>query len=65
VKVSRGVRGAFIVAFFRGAVYLWRSGAVAPSSVKVWLESLGPVASLIAVAAFIAGAFVGLPGWRS
>lgn len=66
MKLSRTLRraalGVFIVAFVVGAVYLWRSGKVTPTSVQAWLESLGPAAPLLFVGAFVAGAFVGLPG---
>ncbi len=51
-----------VVAFVAGAVYLWRTGAVTPASVRAWLDSLGPAAPLIFIGAFIGGAFVGLPG---
>ncbi|MDQ3363937.1 MAG: VTT domain-containing protein [Myxococcota bacterium] len=66
VKLSRTARrvllGGFVVAFVIGAVYLWRTGAVTPAKVGAWLESLGPAAPLIFIAAFLGGAFVGLPG---
>jgi uncharacterized membrane protein YdjX (TVP38/TMEM64 family) len=56
------VLGAFVVAFVVGAAYLWSTGAVTPSSIKAWLESLGPAAPALFIAAFVGGAFVGLPG---
>lgn len=55
------ILGLFVVAFVAGAVYLWRTGAVTPLSVKAWLESLGPAAPVIFIGAFVAGVFVGLP----
>ncbi|MBA3464321.1 MAG: VTT domain-containing protein [Deltaproteobacteria bacterium] len=58
----RIILGLFIVAFVVGGVYLWRSGAVTPTTVAAWLESLGPAAPALFVAAFVAGAFIGLPG---
>lgn len=60
--VSRVLLGMFVVAFVVGAVYLWRTGAVTPTSVAAWLESLGPGAPVLFIAAFVAGSFVGLPG---
>lgn len=60
--VRRALLGTFLVAFVAGAAYLWRTGAVTPTSVRGWLDSLGPGAPAIAIAAFVAGAFVGLPG---
>ena len=66
MKLSRAVRrvilGLFVVAFVAGAVYLWRTGAVTPWTVAVWLDSLGSAAPVIFIVAFIAGSFVGLPG---
>ena len=58
----RVVLGMFVVAFIIGAVYLWRTGLVTPTSVDEWLESLGPGAPAIFIAAFVGGAFIGLPG---
>jgi len=58
-RVALGVLGA---AFITGAIYLWRTGSVTPSSVRDWLDSLGPAAPALFVLAFIAGSFVGLPG---
>jgi uncharacterized membrane protein YdjX (TVP38/TMEM64 family) len=43
-------------------VYLWRTGAVTPTSVRAWLDSLGPGAPALFIVAMVAGAFVGLPG---
>jgi uncharacterized membrane protein YdjX (TVP38/TMEM64 family) len=66
VALSRTVRrvilGLFVALFVAGAVYLWRTGAVTPTKVGAWLESLGPGAPAIFVGAFVAGSFVGLPG---
>lgn len=60
--VRRVILGALLVAFVAGAIYLWRTGSVTPSSVRDWLESLGPKGPLLFVVAFVAGSFVGLPG---
>jgi len=66
MKVSRTARrlvlGLFVGAFVGGAVYLWLTGAVTPTIVAAWLESLGPTAPALFIAAFVAGSFVGLPG---
>lgn len=66
MAISRAVRraflGAFIVGFVGGAVYLWRTGAVTPSSVRAWLDSLGPAAPALFLGAMVLGAFVGMPG---
>ena len=66
VAVSRRARrvsiGVFIVAFVIGAAYLWRTGALTPASVAAWLDSLGPAAPLLFIAAMVGGAFVGAPG---
>jgi uncharacterized membrane protein YdjX (TVP38/TMEM64 family) len=45
-----------------GAIYLWRTGNMTPTAVKDWLDSLGPAAPALFIAAMIAGAFLGLPG---
>jgi uncharacterized membrane protein YdjX (TVP38/TMEM64 family) len=58
----RVLLGVFIVAFVAGAVYLWQTGAVTPTTIREWLESLGPAAPALFIAAFVGGAFVGLPG---
>jgi len=58
----RAALGVLVVAFVTGAVYLWRTGAVTPSTVRDWLDSLGPGAPILFVLAFVAGSFVGLPG---
>lgn len=58
----RVILGLFVIAFVTGAVYLWRTGAVTPFTVKAWLDSLGPAAPLIFIVACVAGAFIGLPG---
>lgn len=60
--LRRVVLGVFVAAFVAGAVYLWQTGAVTPTSVRDWLDSLGPAAPAIFIGAFIAGSFVGLPG---
>lgn len=61
-NLRRALLGALVVAFVCGAVYLWRTGSVTPSSIRAWLESLGPAAPLLFVGAFVLGSFVGLPG---
>jgi uncharacterized membrane protein YdjX (TVP38/TMEM64 family) len=58
----RAILGGFIVAFVVGAIYLWSTGAVTPRTVGAWLDSLGPAAPALFVAAMVGGAFVGLPG---
>ncbi|MBA2543166.1 MAG: VTT domain-containing protein [Deltaproteobacteria bacterium] len=60
--IRRAVLGVFGVAFVTGAIYLWRTGAVTPTSVRDWLDSLGPAAPALFVLAFVLGSFVGLPG---
>jgi uncharacterized membrane protein YdjX (TVP38/TMEM64 family) len=66
VTLSRNLRramlGVLVVAFLGGAVYLWRTGSVTPTSIRDWLDSLGPVAPVLFVGAFVLGSFVGLPG---
>lgn len=61
-RLRRFVLGTLIAAFVGGAIYLWRTGAVTPDSVRAWLESLGSAAPILFVLAFVAGSFVGLPG---
>lgn len=58
----RIILGILVVAFVVGAVYLWRTGAVTPTSIRDWLDDLGPAAPPLFVVAFVLGAFVGLPG---
>ena len=58
-RVALGLLG---VAFVGGAIYLWQTGSVTPTSIRDWLESLGPGAPILFVLAFVAGSFVGLPG---
>ena len=58
----RAILGGFVVAFVGGAIYLWRTGAVTPSTVRDWLLSLGPGAPALFIAAMVGGAFLGLPG---
>jgi uncharacterized membrane protein YdjX (TVP38/TMEM64 family) len=60
--VRRTALALFVIAFVTGGVILWRTGAVTPSSVDAWLDSLGSAAPAIFIGAFVAGAFVGLPG---
>lgn len=58
----RVILGLFVLAFVVGAIYLWRTGAVTPTTVAAWVESLGPAAPALFIAAFVAGSFIGLPG---
>lgn len=60
--LRRVILGVFAAVFVGGAIYLWRTGAVTPTTVKEWLESLGPAAPALFIAAMVGGAFVGLPG---
>ena len=66
MAVSRATRrlvlGVLAAAFVVGAVYLWSTGAVTPTSVAAWLDSLGPAAPLLFVGGMVGGAFIGLPG---
>jgi uncharacterized membrane protein YdjX (TVP38/TMEM64 family) len=43
-------------------IYMTVTGAVTAGTIKRWLESLGPAASPLFVAAFVLGSFIGLPG---
>jgi uncharacterized membrane protein YdjX (TVP38/TMEM64 family) len=54
--------GVLVVAFVVIAIYVWRTGAVTPSSIRAWLVSLGPWGPVVFVAAFVGGALIGLPG---
>ncbi|MBS1120673.1 MAG: associated Golgi protein [Deltaproteobacteria bacterium] len=58
-RLALGVLG---VAFVGGAIYLWRSGIVTPSTVRAWLDSLGRAAPAVFIVTFVLGSFVGLPG---
>ncbi len=49
-------------AFVGGAIYLWSTGSITPSSVRAWLDSLGNAAPPMFIVAFVLGSFVGLPG---
>lgn len=60
--IRRAILGVLGAAFVTGAIYLWQTGAVTPSSVREWLDSLGPGAPALFVLAFVLGSFVGLPG---
>jgi uncharacterized membrane protein YdjX (TVP38/TMEM64 family) len=60
--LRRALIGVFVVAFVAGAVYLWQTGRVTPTSVGAWLDSLGPAAPALFVASMVGGAFIGLPG---
>ena len=61
-NARRALLGVFAVVFVAGAIYLWQTGAVTPTSVRAWLTSLGPAAPALFIAAMVGGAFVGLPG---
>ncbi len=54
--------GLLVAASIAGGVYLWRTGNLSPTALRDWLDSLGPAAPLLLVAAFVAGAYVGAPG---
>ncbi len=60
--IWRALIVALIGAGGAGAIYLWRTGAITPSSVRAWLDSLGPAAPAIFVGVFVAGAYAGMPG---
>jgi uncharacterized membrane protein YdjX (TVP38/TMEM64 family) len=49
-------------AFIGGAVYLWRTGSITSDGLRAWLDSLGWVAPILFIGAFVGGGFVGLPG---
>lgn len=55
-----------VLALVAGTVYLWRTGAVTPYTVKRWADAaiaaLGAPAPALFVAVFLAGSLVGLPG---
>jgi uncharacterized membrane protein YdjX (TVP38/TMEM64 family) len=63
---SRALRrtflGVLVAAFVVGAIVLWRTGAVTPSSVRDWLDSLGNLAPVLFIVVFVLGGFIGLPG---
>jgi uncharacterized membrane protein YdjX (TVP38/TMEM64 family) len=58
----RALIGVLVAACIGGAIYLWRTGSMSPTSVREWLDSLGPMAPIVLVCAFVAGAFLGVPG---
>lgn len=60
--VWRALVGVLLAACIGGALYLWRTGSMTPGAVRAWLDSLGPVAPLALIGAFVAGAFIGMPG---
>ena len=60
--VRRAILGAAIALFVAGAITLYSTGAVTPSKIGAWLDSLGPWAPVIFVGAFVAGAFIAMPG---
>jgi len=45
-----------------GTIYAWATGALSATSVRDWLDSLGPGAPVLFVGAFVLGLMVGLPG---
>jgi len=53
---------ALVAAFAAGAVYLASTGGVSPAGIRGWLVSLGAVAPIVFLGAFVGGAFVGVPG---
>ena len=58
-RVALAIVIAILVA---GMIYMTATGALTARTVKAWLDSLGPWAPILFVAAFIAGSMVGLPG---
>jgi phospholipase D1/2 len=58
----RALVGVLLAACIGGALYLWRTGNLQPTAVRAWLDTLGPIAPVALVGAFIAGAFLGVPG---
>jgi uncharacterized membrane protein YdjX (TVP38/TMEM64 family) len=58
----RAALGLAILVFAGVAAWAWQTGAVTPSSIEAWLESLGPWGPAVFLAAFLAGSLVGLPG---
>lgn len=45
-----------------GTIYAAVTGSLTPSSVRAWLDSLGPAAPVLFIGAFVIGSSVGLPG---
>jgi uncharacterized membrane protein YdjX (TVP38/TMEM64 family) len=66
VPLSRTARRVIlavaIVAFVASAITLYATGLVTPTKIGAWLDSLGPWAPIIYVGAFVAGAFIAMPG---
>ena len=62
VTAKRALLVVLAVAFVGGAVWAYATGRVSATSIEAWLESLGPIAPAMFVAAFVCGAFIGLPG---
>jgi uncharacterized membrane protein YdjX (TVP38/TMEM64 family) len=60
--IWRIVLGLLVAGFVGGAIYAGVSGAVTPSSIRAWLDSLGTAAPPMFVGAFVLGALFGLPG---
>lgn len=61
-NTRRLILAGFVVVFVVVAIILWQTGAVTPTAVRAWLDSLGPAAPALFIAAMVGGAFVGLPG---
>ncbi len=62
VTAKQALLGVLVAAFVGGAVWAYATGRVSAGSIEAWLESLGPIAPVMFVAAFVLGAFIGLPG---
>jgi uncharacterized membrane protein YdjX (TVP38/TMEM64 family) len=54
---------AIAIAIVAGVmIYMTATGGLSARAIERWLASLGPIAPVLFVAAFVAGALVGLPG---
>ena len=66
VPLSRATRrvllGVAIFAFVGVAIYLWRTGSVTATSMRRWIDAMGPAAPVLFVGAFMVGGLIGLPG---
>lgn len=62
LTAKRAILGVLVVAFVAGTAWAYATGRVSAGSIEAWLESLGPIAPAMFVVAFVAGAFVGMPG---
>ena len=62
VSAKHALLAALVLAFVGGTAWAYSTGRVSPAAIQAWLTSLGPVAPARFVAAFVAGAMLGLPG---